>query len=128
MIRIGLLKGYCKLPNPCSQLTTLINMNDQDLFNAALNGQTGICTNTNAGNCRSCACNYYLNVASSSSGSSGNQGLPEISGTGCLVAPTLSKQMGTCWYPYPIYSSTNRAMCDQINFIKNGANMIRVGL
>ncbi len=124
MIRIGLLKGYCKLPNPCSQLTTLINMNDQDLFNAALNGQTGKCTNTNAASCGSCACNYYLKVASSS----GNQGLPEKSGSGCLVAPTLSKQMGACWNPYPNYSNTNRAMCDKINFIKNGANMIRVGL
>ena len=127
MIRIGLLKGYCKLPNPCSQLTTLINMNDQDLFNAALNGKTGDCYLSDARNCSACACDYYAKVMIPS----GNQGLPGKYGSGCLVAPNLPKKMGSCWAApntYPNYSNTDRAICDPIDYIKNGANMIRIGL
>jgi hypothetical protein len=39
--------------------------------------------------------------------------------------------MGSCWAApntYPNYSNTDRAICDPIDYIKNGANMIRIGL
>jgi hypothetical protein len=127
MIRIGLLKGYCGLPNPCSQLTALINMSDQILFNAALNMQTGKCYLSDARNCKSCACNYYAKILNPPV----NPGLPDKYGTGCLVDPNLPKNMTTCFPPpntYQNYNPTNRPICNPIDYIKNGANMIRIGL
>ncbi len=127
MIRIGLLKGHCGLPNPCTQLATLINMSDQDLFNTAFNGLAGKCHLSDARKCTACVCDIYGKIIDQS----GMIGLPDKIGSGCLVARDLPKRVSICWpapNTYQDYNPTNRAICNPTNYIKNGANMIRIGL
>lgn len=55
--------------------------------------------------------------------------LPDLIGSGCVVAPDWPKRVSTCWgspNTYPNYQSTT-PICTQ-NGKTNAANMIRIGI
>lgn len=104
----------------------LLSLPDDALYNAAVQKRVGqcsigICTTTG------CACDLYARVAINSTFVIG---LPNLYGTGCVVAPDFPKRMNICWpapNPYGAYNGTSTPICTTSG-IKNAANMIRIGI
>lgn len=103
-------------------------MEDEALWDAALSKKLGSCVISDARNCEKCACDYY--VKSTKLGLENGGGLPHGFGTGCLVAPSLTKKRATCWSDpnvYDKYNDSNTPICTD-DYVVNGANMLRIGL
>lgn len=104
-----------------------LKMSDQQLWEAGLAKSVGKCVISDARKCTNCACDYY--VKSSKKGLE-HGGLPSGHGTGCLVAPSLSKAMATCWSSpnvYDTYNDSATPICTD-DYVKNAANMLRIGI
>jgi hypothetical protein len=103
----------------------LLGLSDQGLFDAGIAGLTGNCKITRGTS--TSACDLYAIVKKDD----GTWiGLPDLIGTGCVVAPDFPKHMNICWgspNTYPNYSSTSTPICTTSG-VKNAANMIRIGL
>ena len=102
-----------------------LSLSDTALFNLALKNKVGKCfiyDSRNNGN----FCDFYAQTSKSGS----NLGLPAAYGSGCMVAPNLAKQINYCWGSPNVYDQFNNSstpICTN-DYIKNGANMIRIGL
>ncbi len=100
----------------CSRYANDFFLSDAALFDKAQKGLIGHCQIT--GSCGSCFCRNYAKVLLN-----GNSlGLPDRYGSGCLGRG--------CWGPpntYHLYSNTPLPICTG-NTIKDGANMIRIGI
>lgn len=106
----------------------LLKMSDKKLWKAGISKKIGSCVISDARTCENCACDYYLK--STKEGLAEGGGLPHGYGTGCLVAPSLNKGRATCWSApnvYDQYNDSKTPICTD-NYIKNGANMLRIGI
>lgn len=112
---------------PLLSKADLKKMTDEQLWEAATSGKVGRCFISDATQCSSCACDYY--VKTTKEGLKG-PGLPHGYGTGCVVAPSGPKGMSICWGApnvYQDYSNSKTPICTT-NHVKNATNMIRIAL
>ncbi|MFZ4715184.1 MAG: hypothetical protein ACOYL6_15790 [Bacteriovoracaceae bacterium] len=104
----------------------LLSLSDAELFKAGLNNKVGSCYIADSrGNGN--FCDYYAQTRKP-----GLQGigLPHGLGSGCLVAPYEPKGVGNCWSSPNVYDQYNDSatpICTN-DFIKNGANMLRIAI
>jgi hypothetical protein len=104
----------------------LLSLSDQALYDAAVQRRVGqcfivLCSTSN------CACDLYAKVSINSTTSAG---LPDLYGTGCVVAPDFPKGMNICFpnpNTYAAYNSTPTPICTKSG-VKNAANMIRIAI
>lgn len=103
-----------------SNLSSKLTLSDQEIFDLALKKQLGQCIIWDHRGLES-ACDYYVNTAIVGKlGATGYPKNPESGdSTGCVVAPTLPKGVGTCWGGYD-----KSTMCTN-DYVKNAANQIR---
>ena len=103
----------------------LLGLSDQALFDTALAGRTYNCRVTRGAS--TAACDLYA-TAGLASGTF--TGLPDLYGSGCVVAPDFPKRVNTCFpapNTYPNYNSTPTPICTGSG-VKNAANMIRIAI
>jgi hypothetical protein len=105
----------------------LLSLSDKALYEAALSRRVGRCFISTCKPDQSCSCDLYAQVSLDEGKS---VGLPDLYGTGCVVAPDMPKKICTCWggsNNYPFYNKSSTPICSKCG-IANAANMIRIGI
>lgn len=126
----------------------LVGLSDQALFDAALRSNAGKCIildasksppNPNhAATAPDSYCDFYALTQQSYSSMrtkteyTGNMGLPHGNGFGCVIAPNHPRKFTKCsngkYERYDKYSNDPMTSICTNDYIKNGANMIRIAI
>lgn len=104
----------------------LLSLSDQALYEVGIKRLVGKCLITRCTTSQ-CACDLYAKISINSTTTAG---LPDLIGSGCVVAPDFPKHMNVCWpapNTYPTYNSSPTPICTSSG-VKNAANMLRIAI